>query len=160
MHERDETRHFGALAKKGRPAPIALLPQAFPPGFPPNQQKAVLALLAGATWTAAAHAAGVGRATIYRWRDENPQFVAVLNQLRAELAESVLAEVRAMGPRAVQVLKQLMVGRRVPAAVRLRAALEVLDALRDQRVGPADEEQARRSITQRKLLPIGGKPLA
>jgi hypothetical protein len=112
----------------------------------------VLSLLAGSTMTAAAADAGVGRTTIYRWCNQDPQFIAVLNQLRAELAESVLAEVRALGPRAVQVLRQLLVGRRVPAAVRLRAALEVLEVLREQRLGPTDEEQARRAIAQDRVL--------
>ena len=112
----------------------------------------MLSLLAGSTMTAAAADAGVGRTTIYRWCNQDPQFIAVLNQLRAELAESVLAEVRALGPRAVQVLRQLLVGRRVPAAVRLRAALEVLEVLREQRLGPTDEEQARRAIAQDRVL--------
>jgi hypothetical protein len=127
---------------------LALLPQAFPSDFPAPQQTAVLALLAGATLSAAAEAAGVDRRTIYRWKNENAEFVAVLNQLRHELAVASIQALLALAPVAVETIRQLLLDRRTPPPVRLKAALEIVNLVREQKAGPTDEAGAKAALNR------------
>jgi hypothetical protein len=127
---------------------IEVLPAAFGEEFPQNQRVAVLALLAGSTLSAAAEAAGVDRRTIHRWK-QDPQFVAILNEKRHELASASIQALRALAPLAVVVVRELMLDRRVSPAVRLRAALEVIDLVYEDRIGPTDPVGAKAELGRR-----------
>ena len=48
------------------------------------QATAIVAIVRGAKLSDAAREAGVDRATLYRWRTADPQFVAALNAWRSE----------------------------------------------------------------------------
>lgn len=50
----------------------------------PKQVAALAVIASGGTLSAAAAAGGVDRATLYRWRKEDPQFIAALNAWRGE----------------------------------------------------------------------------
>lgn len=50
----------------------------------PRQVAALSVIASGGTLSAAAAAGGVDRATLYRWRKEDPQFIAALNAWRGE----------------------------------------------------------------------------
>jgi len=50
----------------------------------PRQVAALAVIASGGTLSAAAAAGGVDRATLYRWRKEDPQFIAALNAWRGE----------------------------------------------------------------------------
>jgi len=57
-----------------------------PPGVTPRQERAIRALLTGATDAEAAAAAGVSRETCNRWRHRNADFIAAMNEARNTLA--------------------------------------------------------------------------
>src|SRR4051812_8522114 len=86
--------------------------------LPPAQRKAVAALIGGATVTAAAAAAGVGRSTVYRWLDADPAFVAELNRGLRDQADAARAELRALAVEALAVVRGLLT-KRTPPALRL-----------------------------------------
>src|SRR6516164_10657009 len=82
-----------------------------PPGSPAlqvSQEKAIAALLAGATVTAAAAKAGVARQTVHRWLSDDPAFIAEYNLARREMAEAVGQALRLLAAQAVTVLKRTL----------------------------------------------------
>lgn len=90
----------------------------------PTQLKAIEALAAGATYGAAAAAAGVDRATLYRWRRDDAAFIAGLNRALRDRADAMRAELRGLASEAVETIRELMRGG--PEGVRLRAAQAAL----------------------------------
>lgn len=88
------------------------LPQNATPGddLLPAQQKALAALLAGQTITAAAKAAGVDRTTVHRWlRDRyKPAFPDALERGRRELRQATEARLLAMASKATDCLEEAM----------------------------------------------------
>ena len=107
------------------------------PGLTPAQCRAVAALASGAT-IAAAETAGVSRPTVYAWIDKVPAFVAELNRERAEQHEAIRGELRGLATAAVRTLRELVESPATPPAVRLRAALAVLESLKAEAIGPTD----------------------
>ena len=99
------------------------------PTLAPAQRLALNALIGGATMTDAARAAGVDRSTVYRWLDGVPGFVAELNRGRLEQAQTLRAELRGLATDAVRTLRELVTSDATGEAVRLRAALAVLQAV-------------------------------
>jgi hypothetical protein len=92
----------------------------------------------GATIAAAAEAAGVSRPTVYAWIDHVPAFAAALNRARAEQHEAIRAELRGLMTSAVRTLRELVESPAIPPAVRLRAALAVLESVGSEPIGPTD----------------------
>jgi uncharacterized protein (UPF0147 family) len=92
------------------------------------QQSSVLtALAAGLTITEAAAKAGVHRCTVHAWRRANSNFSAALKQAQEAFQQAALLEVQSLSTAAVDTLRHCLTDESVPAAVRLRAALAVLD---------------------------------
>ena len=67
----------------------------------PQQARALRELLAGARTQEAADAAGVDRVTLYRWRTQDPQFMAALSAWRNETHEHALDQFLALSEASV-----------------------------------------------------------
>src|SRR3954467_9423926 len=98
------------------------------PALDPRAALAVAALSGGSSVTDAARAAGVDRSTVYRWLDQSPEFVAELNRYRREQRDALRHELRGLAADAVKAMRALLAPD-APPAVRLRAALAVLQAV-------------------------------
>lgn len=93
-------------------------------GLSSAQAAAVEALLAGKTVTAAASAAGVGRATVYRWLKDDFAFQAELNRGRRDLRRAAFGNLERLAAKATDCLEKAI------DQGDLKAALEVLNRLR------------------------------
>ncbi len=94
--------------------------------LPERQRKALDALLATPTITAAAERAGVGRATLYRYMHD-ADFAAVYREERAALVDQAVAGLQKIGVEAVVVLRGAFTEENPHARIRAaRTALEFL----------------------------------
>src|SRR4051794_29723027 len=92
------------------------------------QAKAVDAIASGADVAGASEAAGVERETLRDWLDGDAEFIASLNRAKVERGDRLRSEVRGLASEAVATLRELVSGPETPPAVRLRAALAILEA--------------------------------
>lgn len=127
------------------------------PALTPQQETAIASLLTGATLAKAAEAAGVDRTTLWRWLKTDAAFVAEHNRARKEQRDAAQLEVRSLASQAVSTIRELMTNPLAPSAIRLKAALAVLDASKaDEGFGfddPADvEREWQRRQHQRHLM--------
>jgi hypothetical protein len=106
--------------------------------LPAHQEQAIAALLAGATVTAAAARAGVARQTVHRWMAEDPAFIAEYNRSRREMADAVNQALRLLSVLSIKVLKRTLTNSKIPPALKLRAAIEVLKMTAELPDGPID----------------------
>jgi ABC-type glycerol-3-phosphate transport system substrate-binding protein len=103
--------------------------------------KAAAAIAAGSTMADAAKAACVDRTTLWRWMRTDADFVALVNQERADQAKSIRVELRTLAADAVGTLRTMMADPMVPAAVRLKVAVAALGAaggMTTEAAGPTD----------------------
>lgn len=91
-----------------------------------KQDKALQALLAQNTITAAAKAAGVGERTLYRWLDD-PDFSAAYRHARRQVMQHTISRLQQASTHATTVLLMIMADKTVSPGVRLRAAVSVLE---------------------------------
>ncbi len=92
----------------------------------PKQEKAITALLAQPTIAAAARAAGVNPATIYRWLAK-PAFEVAYRTARREAVGQAIARLQQVSRHAVTVLVNVMASKETPPATRVAAAKTVLE---------------------------------
>lgn len=83
-------------------------------------------MLRGASTAEAAQAGRVSRATVSAWLNHDAIFSATLKRLKTEMLESTAAALRAEGLESVRVLAGIRDNEAEPAAVRMRAATELL----------------------------------
>jgi hypothetical protein len=91
-----------------------------PPSFPaltPEQVRAIELLLEGKTETEIATTLHLSHDEVQRWRQEHPVFLARLNHQRRILWEETQERLRALVPRAIEVLERAMEQGSVRAAV-------------------------------------------
>jgi len=132
---------------KADTAPWALTPQ---------QETAVDLLAVGNAITATAEAVGVARQTVSEWLHHSPAFQAALNGRRQELWQALTDRLRALAPKALDVLERELDS----GAHALAAAAQVLKACGLVGVpapsGPTDPEElalaARHQATLRQWL--------
>lgn len=120
----------------------------------PDQLKAIAALASGASVIDAAAQAGVDRSTLYRWK-EIPEFAAELNRTRAEQADAIRGELRALAGTAVKTIRTILDDPTTAPGVRLRASLAVLEtlkALEPESIGPTDAATIRDHLLDQKLF--------
>ena len=91
-----------------------------------KQQRAVEILLREPSIEAAAQAAGVGRATLFRWLNE-PDFAAEYKQARGRLLESTLTALQSASVEAVTTLRAVLTETTARAGERVSAAKAILD---------------------------------
>jgi len=94
-----------------------------------NQLAAISALVGGASVTEAAERAGVDRTTLHRWMSGDAAFVATLNRTKLEVLDEIRAELRSTAGSAARVVRELVTNPKTPPAVRLRAALALLESV-------------------------------
>jgi hypothetical protein len=122
-----------------------------PPELSPAQDKALAAILGGATVTAAAKSACVDLSTVHRWLAD-PEFVAALNTCRHEMYAALRQGLRVLAAEAIVSMRNILADRRTPAAARVRAASEVLRmALAEKCEAPTEPAGAATVIQRRRL---------
>jgi hypothetical protein len=92
----------------------------------PAQHRAVIALLEYPTVKEAAEAAGVHKATVYRWLQE-PDFQAVYREARRESLRLATARLQQISSEAVEALREIVGDRSQQGASRVGAARCILD---------------------------------
>jgi 50S ribosomal subunit-associated GTPase HflX len=86
-----------------------------------------MALARGATVTDATQQANIHRTTYYLWL-ENPNFEAELNRAKREQADAKRVQLQGLADTAISTLREILTGTDVPAPIRLKAALAVLQS--------------------------------
>lgn len=92
----------------------------------PLQSQVAAALAAGQTISAAARAAGIHRSTIHNWLQNEPDFRREFDTIRQENLENTRDQLAALQTSALAALQSLLEDPETSAAVRLRAALAIL----------------------------------
>ena len=95
----------------------------------PKQIEVIEALAGGASVTDAAKRAGVDRTTIYHWTKTSSDFETQLALARRECADTMRARLRELADHALRIVRETMTGPEISPAVRLKAALSVLQSL-------------------------------
>jgi hypothetical protein len=85
-----------------------------------KQRKVIEALIVSATTDEAALVAGVGRTTIYRWRNESPEFAAALRDAQAAAMDAFTTDLLAMSASAAAAIRDALASDDLN--IRLRAA--------------------------------------
>lgn len=101
-----------------------------------NDQKkaqALAALLESDTLSQAAERAGISRKTMFNYIHDDPNFAQEYMNLRNLKAMTTLERLEAQEETAAEVITSILQDEEQPAAVRLRAAHEVLAAAANQR---------------------------
>jgi hypothetical protein len=114
------------------------------------QSVALAALVRGESATDAARSAGVSPGTVRRWLRSDPQFLAAYNAALAERDVHRRAALAALADKAVDTLREALVGYGEPTE--LRAAVEVVKLLRINEpaaCGATTPEECDRQIRQR-----------
>jgi hypothetical protein len=107
----------------------------------PQQAEVIAALVRGATVTDATKQASVDRTTFYLWLRTDAAFQAELNRAKQEQADNKRAQLQGLAETAVSTVREMLTGSDVPAGVRLKAALAVLQsagALDREAIGKTD----------------------
>lgn len=95
----------------------------------PKQIEVIEALVVGASVTDAAKRAGVDRSTVYLWMREETDFKVQLMLARRDCADTMRARLRELADDAVKTVQEVLSSKEVSAAVRLKAALAVLQSV-------------------------------
>lgn len=90
------------------------------------RERAILALMAQPSITAAAAAAGISERTIRRWQADDSEFVAALDRARSLAFDEGLGLIKGLTTKAVMTLQALLDQTEYPTA-RLGAARALLD---------------------------------
>ncbi len=99
----------------------------------PTQAEVLKLLAAGSTVSAAARHGGVHRSTIHLWTRHHPAFSRALLAARQDRAEALLDELSDLSELALDTFRQLLSDPNTPAATRLKAAMEIVKLVQNQR---------------------------
>ena len=94
-----------------------------------HQQTALKQLLMGASITEAAQAAGVTRQTVSEWCNHHDGFQAELASRRSSALRDAQQQVEDAALMAVEVLSEIARDPAVPASVRVKASVAILERL-------------------------------
>ncbi len=92
----------------------------------PRQHRVVLALLQHGTIREAAHACGVGEATVFRWLKDT-MFANAYREARRQAVSQAIASLQQKAVEAVATLQQIVRDESVVPSARLAAARTILD---------------------------------
>lgn len=101
-------------------------PADHPDALPPNQERALQAMLTEPTLKAAAAAAGISYETLYRYK-KDPVFARRLREAQREMTDLTVTRLQQAAPEAVTVLRNLMKKEDAPPSARISAARTLLD---------------------------------
>ena len=110
----------------------------------PQQTEVISALVRGATVTDATKQANVDRTTFYLWLKSDATFQAELNRAKKEHTDAMRAKLRELADAAVSTVREMVTGTDIPAGIRLKAALAVLESigtLEREPIGKTDPKQ-------------------
>lgn len=93
----------------------------------PTQAQVAAALVQGRSVTKAAADAGIHRTTVYHWLQTSDDFRTAVEQATQEFARSLADELRDLSGAALGTLRTLLAAPDTPPAVRLKAALAILE---------------------------------
>lgn len=113
-------------------------------GLKPKQEVALVALREGQRLADAAQNAGVDRATLYRWIQNDAHFKAAYNLWQQEVTESARSRLLKLAEKAVDVVEQQLEGGNERVALHL---LRHLGVMRRRRQGSTDPEVLDLQIT-------------
>jgi hypothetical protein len=121
--------------------------------LPPQQTRALAALLGGATITAVADSAGVDRTTVHRWLRDDPGFQAAYNALRRDLRREVEASIERAVHRAIETVYAAIAEGDVRAALAILRGAGVLGSYSSE-IGPEDpaEVEQEAELTDRERV--------
>jgi len=105
----------------------------------PNQLIAIESLISGKSMTAAAEAAGVNRATLWRWLHKDPDFQATLNSYKKDAVEQVQAQLAGLSTLAISAVKKALQAGDAKTGLALLRGLGALDGNRPE--PPSDDVQ-------------------
>jgi hypothetical protein len=118
----------------------------------PQQDRALVALLGGATITDAADAAGVDRTTVHRWLREDFSFQAAYNGLRRDLRREIQRRLDSVTRAALETISTAIGNGDVRAALAVLKGTGVL-AGQEPLIGPEGptevEEEAKLEVRER-----------
>ena len=120
----------------------------------PQQAEVIAALMRGATVTDATKQANVDRTTFYFWLRSDATFQAELNRARREQIDAMRAQLRGLADTAVSTVREMLNGADVPAGVRLKAALAVLQSvgtLEPEPIGKVDPQKIEADLFMERL---------
>jgi uncharacterized protein YchJ len=115
-----------------------LLPSTLKPGA----AQVLAAIVEGKSVSQAARENGIHRSTIYTWIHHSPAFAAALRQLTEERTLAISDQLLEISGDALDTIRHLVTSEDVPPAVRLRAALAVVQAAKRTEItlpGSVDE---------------------
>ncbi len=95
--------------------------------LPPAQAQVVAALAQGHSITQAAAEAGVHRTTVHHWRRTSHEFRVALSRARRHFAATLSDDLRDLSATALETVRAMLAAPDTPPAVRLKAALAVLE---------------------------------
>jgi hypothetical protein len=97
---------------------------------PANQRMAIEALVAGKNMTTSAEAAGVTRATLWRWLNKDPEFQAALNSYKREVCEQVETQTVGLAKLAIEAVENALRSGDARTAIAVLRGLGILDGSR------------------------------
>lgn len=97
-----------------------------------KQQKAIDLLLKGKTDAEVAIAVGVGRDTVNRWRNHNPELIAVLDEQRNRLEEDPTVRLSRLYSWSLEIIESALAKADVAAALTVVQALAALETIHTQ----------------------------
>ena len=115
----------------------------------PQQRTAVEWLTAGESAADAALAAGVSRATVYRWMKTDPNFEAAYNAWQADVTATVKAQLLAAAGVAVKAVVRSMAGGDAKTAMALLKQLGMIAPPKPGYVEPEKVARAQRAERER-----------
>jgi hypothetical protein len=95
----------------------------------PEQAEVIVALVRGATVTDATKQANIDRTTFYVWLKSDATFQAELNRAKKEHTDAMRAQLRGLADAAISTVREMLTGPDIPAGVRLKAAVTVLQSI-------------------------------
>ncbi len=126
--ESTPVHHFSSLSgAEPSPQPEAASDEPDATSVSALQARVAAALAQGCSVSAAASAAGVHRTTVHHWQRTSPRFRAAVEQARREFTESLADDMLDLAHSAVRTLQDLLDNPGTPAAIRLKAALSILE---------------------------------
>lgn len=131
----------------------------------PQQAEVITALVRGATVTDATRQASIDRTTFYLWLKSDATFQAELNRAKREQMDAMRAQLRGLADTAVSTVHEMLTGSEIPAGVRLKAALAVLQGVRSlepeeigQRSGGTDSDGVAKKFARARSRRTGALP--
>jgi len=103
----------------------------------PPQTQVLKAIMAGKSISAAAESAGVSRSSVYRWQNDDPNYIAALSAWRQQTEDSVRHRLLAMADRAVVAINNALLSCDHKAGFALLKAMGLLTPPQKSSADPA-----------------------